>query len=432
MSGGNLVTNRTSITAGVSARCYDKGIYGFASSSNEDDSSLKLLLSEARAHAKLISSCHGGSKSSRSIPITSAVESFHYYRTKKQKLNYATRIDLLKCIDDHVKSRYPDVINTDLVLTETVIETGLATSEGILSLCFNPSTALLVQLSVQSTDGPVQLYNRIGGFGEFEDQWDTLVAFDPFIASLYVDLCSKAVGVFCEAGTYDVILDSEVTGLLAHEAIGHTCEADHVLLGSISDRWVNRQVASDKITLVDQMGRGFNNEAGIAIYVDDEGTQCDDVTIIQNGILKGFLHDKLTALKMNVKPTGNARAFTFSDEPQVRMRNTAIMPGQDRFEDMIGSVDQGYYLKRAINGQADLNSEFMFGIVCGYEISNGKIGRAIRDTTISGSAFHTLRAVTHVGDQFSWLVDGWCGKKTWIPVGMGGPAIKTRLGIGGH
>jgi len=99
---------------------------------------------------------------------------------------------------------------------------------------------------------------------------------------------------------------------------------------------------------------------------------------------------------------------------------------------MIGAIDRGYYLKRATNGQADLTSEFMFGVGCGYEIRNGRIGRAIRDTTISGIAFDVLRAVTHVGNEVTWSVGGWCGKKTPIAVGMGGPAIKTRLNVGGR
>jgi len=179
-------------------------------------------------------------------------------------------------------------------------------------------------------------------------------------------------------------------------------------------------------------GRGFDGQAGIAVHVDDEGTPCRDVGVIENGVLKGFLHNKSTALELGAEPTGNARAFTFSNEPLVRMRNTGIMPGSDRLEDMIGAIERGYYLKRSSNGQADLTSEFMFGITCGYEIRNGKLGPAIRDTTISGVAFDVLRAVTHVGDEYTWSVGGWCGKKTLIPVSMGGPAIKTRLSLGGR
>ena len=136
--------------------------------------------------------------------------------------------------------------------------------------------------------------------------------------------------------------------------------------------------------------------------------------------------------ELGAEPTGNARAFAFSDEPLVRMRNTAIMPGLDRLGDMIAAVDRGYYLKRVSNGQADWTSEFMFGITCGYEIRNGKRGRAIRDTTVSGIAFDMLKTVTHVGDELQWMPGTWCGKKQLIPVCMGGPALKCRITLGGQ
>jgi TldD protein len=99
---------------------------------------------------------------------------------------------------------------------------------------------------------------------------------------------------------------------------------------------------------------------------------------------------------------------------------------------MIAAVDRGYYLKRPSNGQADWTSEFMFGITCGYEIRSGKLGRAIRNTTISGVAFDMLKTVTHVGNSLRWLEGAWCGKKQMIPVGMGGPALKCRITLGGQ
>jgi TldD protein len=252
------------------------------------------------------------------------------------------------------------------------------------------------------------------------------------VDALYEALREKADGTHCEAGTHDVVLDPHVAGILAHEAIGHTCEADSVLSGSVAGDWVGRQVASDKITLGDWGGRGPDGRSDFAIHVDDEGTPCRDVTIIENGVLKGFLHSKDTARQLDAEPTGNARAFAFGDEPLVRMRNTAILPGNDRLADMIGAVDRGYYLTRSNNGQADWTSEFMFGITQGYEIKGGKLGRAIRDTTISGVAFDMLKTVTHVGDTLTWMPSAWCGKKQMIQVGMGGPAIKCRITIGGQ
>jgi len=132
-----------------------------------------------------------------------------------------------------------------------------------------------------------------------------------------------------------------------------------------------------------------------------------------------------------MKATGNARAYRFSDEPLIRMRNTAILPGKSKLEDMISSIDNGYYLVKPSNGQADSTSEFMFGIVKGYKIENGKITDAIKDTTISGVAFDVLQSISMVSSDMSWSAAGMCGKKQPIPVGMGGPAVKCKINIGG-
>ncbi|MFP5326974.1 MAG: metallopeptidase TldD-related protein, partial [Acidimicrobiia bacterium] len=99
---------------------------------------------------------------------------------------------------------------------------------------------------------------------------------------------------------------------------------------------------------------------------------------------------------------------------------------------MIGEVERGYFFKRPTNGQADSTSEFMFGVGCGYEIVDGKLGRGVRDTTVAGVAFDMLKTITHVSDDLTWLHGGWCGKKQLIPVGMGGPAVKCRIGVGGR
>jgi TldD protein len=114
------------------------------------------------------------------------------------------------------------------------------------------------------------------------------------------------------------------------------------------------------------------------------------------------------------------------------MRNTAIMPGKSSLEEMIKSIDNGYLLMRPTNGQADSTSEFMFGVQMGYEIKQGKLGRAISDTTISGVAFDMLKEVTMLSNEMVWSCAGMCGKKQPMPVGMGGPAVKTKVHIGGE
>jgi len=114
------------------------------------------------------------------------------------------------------------------------------------------------------------------------------------------------------------------------------------------------------------------------------------------------------------------------------MRNTLILPGKDKLDDIIASVDDGYYLLDYNNGQADTTGEFMFGICSGYEIKKGKLGRPILNTTITGVAFDMLKTVDMVSDTIQWTSSGTCGKKQPMPVGMGGPALRCKVMIGGR
>ena len=229
-----------------------------------------------------------------------------------------------------------------------------------------------------------------------------------------------------------MILDSDLAGILAHEAVGHTTEADIVQEGSVAGDYVGQQVASELITMIDFAHTHNGETLPVPVYVDDEGVESRDTPLIDKGVLKGFMHNKESAAHFDAEVTGNARAYQFYDEPLIRMRNTAILPGPDKLEDMIASIDDGYYLMWPSNGQADSTSEFMFGVTLGYEIKDGKLGRAITDTTISGVAFDMLKSVTMVSDEMTWGCAGMCGKKQIIPVGMGGPAVKCRIHIGGQ
>ena len=192
------------------------------------------------------------------------------------------------------------------------------------------------------------------------------------------------------------------------------------------------RVASDKVTLVDFAHTALGAQAPLPVYVDDEGVAAEDALIIDRGMLVGYMNSRETAARFGMKPTGNARAYLFSDEPLIRMRNTAILPGNDKLADMIASIEDGYIFDKTNNGQADTTGEFMFGVTGGYEIKNGKLGRAILDTTISGVAFDMLKTVDMVSDEMVWASSGMCGKKQPMPVGMGGPAIRCKVTVGGR
>jgi TldD protein len=285
---------------------------------------------------------------------------------------------------------------------------------------------------MEDADGnPVELYDVFGSLGQFEDVFTDPHALESDLDTLYGHLAAKVQSVYPEAGSHTVILGPDLAGILAHEAIGHTVEGDLVLGGSVAGDYMGKKVASELVTLVDFAHTSLGKTCPVPLWIDDEGTPGKDAVLIEKGILKSFMHNKETAEKLGMELTGNARAYAFSDEPLVRMRNTAIMPGSSKLADMIASVDDGYYLMKSSNGEADSTSEFMFGVVQGYEIKKGKLARALRDTTVSGVAFDMLKTVTAISDDMVWGCGGMCGKKQMIPVGMGGPAIACTINIGG-
>jgi len=279
---------------------------------------------------------------------------------------------------------------------------------------------------------PVEVYESAGGLGQFEDNFSTPDKLFETLDKLYEHLVKKNEGIYAAAGVKVCALDSALAGILAHEAIGHTAEADLVLSGSVAGNYLNKESASPLVTLVDFAHTYDGNDCPVPVYIDDEGTKAEDMVIIDNGILKGYMHNKKSAQHFAVKPTGNARAYEYFDEPLIRMRNTAILPGQSKLSDIISSIDDGYYLIKPSNGQADTTSEFMFGVVLGYEIKDGKLGKALKDLTISGVAFDVLKSVTMISHDMTWSNAGMCGKKQLIPVGLGGPAIKCEINIGGR
>ncbi len=230
-----------------------------------------------------------------------------------------------------------------------------------------------------------------------------------------------------------IILDPAMVGLLSHEAIGHTVEADFVLSGSVVKNKMGEQVASELVTLVDSGKSEIANNAGGTIIVDDEGVDAGRTAIIEKGILKSFLHNRESAMIFGIEPTGNARAFQYDDEPLIRMRNTFIEPGTDKLEDMIKDTKHGYVVKGAKNGQADANGEFMFGAEEVYLIENGEVKQLMRGASISGNAFEVLRSVDLVGDEFHYDIGtGYCGKYQPAKVDGGGPYIRCIAVIGGQ
>jgi TldD protein len=426
---GNLVGNAKDISNGISARTYKNGSWGFASSSETSEEAVKAVIKSASENAVFLDS-----REKRNKPFfNKTTGSFEKnFATQRARLSQQEIMDFIREVDSYIASKYPNLSERLVALRCLDMERSLITSDEAHHYTLLPRTNFIVSMTVDKGGEPVNLYEVFGGLGQFEDVLTAPKDLYGKIDSLYEHLINKSEGVYAEAGLKECVLHPNLAGILAHEAIGHTTEADLVLGGSIAGSYMNKQVASPLISLVDYAHTYEGDICPVPIFMDDEGTTAEDVVIIESGILKGFMHNKETARHFGDVPKGNARAFKFNDEPLIRMRNTAILPGNSKLKDMIASIEDGYYLIDTNNGQADTTSEFMFGVVLGYEIKNGKLGRAIKDTTISGIAFDVLKSVTMVSDDMIWLNGGMCGKKQPITVGMGGPAIKCKVNIGGR
>lgn len=426
---GNLVANGREEISGTSARVYKNGVYGFSSSAETSAAAAETVLKAATDNALFLDrhiAKNAGPLprvSNKNIPECKVI----------RDTNPQEYVDFVREIDSYIMKKYPDLSSRSVSIREDSMEKIICTSDGSCGHITSPRSYVLICLNAETAAGiPVELFEPTGGFGNFDDNFSDPSLLFPRVDAIYELLMKKREGVYAEAGYKTVVLGGILPGMLAHEAVGHTVEADLVRGGSVAGPYLKKQVGSPLVNMVDFAHTAFGSPAPLPVYLDDEGTPAEDAVLIKDGILTGYMNSRETAAFYGVAPQGNARAWSFSDEPLIRMRNTAVLPGNDKLEDIIASVEDGYYLTHTNNGQADLTGEFMFGVCMGYEIKHGKLARPILDTTISGVAFDMLKTVDMVSDEVIWTSSGMCGKKQPMPVGMGGPALRCKVMIGGR
>jgi TldD protein len=231
----------------------------------------------------------------------------------------------------------------------------------------------------------------------------------------------------------NVVLGSGWPGVLLHEAVGHGLEGDFNRKGTsaFSGR-IGQQVASAGVTVVDD-GTLLSRRG--SLNVDDEGTPTQCTTLIENGVLRGYLQDKLNARLMGVKPTGNGRRESFAHLTMPRMTNTYMLPGRHAPEEIIASVDKGLYCRNFGGGQVDITSgKFVFSASEAYLIENGKLGAPVKGATLIGNGPEVMTRITMVGNDLK-LDDGvgTCGKEGQdVPVGVGQPTLRVDgITVGG-
>ncbi|QSX07088.1 TldD/PmbA family protein [Sedimentibacter sp. zth1] len=427
--GGNITSNIRTEESGVCARVYKNGLYGFSSVAEYNDEAIKKVLNKANENACFMSKHIDKNKPNLDL-LNKGVYNTDIIIKEIEQKKY---IEFLKELDNYIVTKYPLLKSRSLTMTEDSMEKLLYVSSGYNGHTAMPRSYIYITLITEAGDGtPVELTHIVGDFGIFTDNFKNPESLYKDIDKLYEMLMKKREGVHAKAGYQTVILGGDLSGMLAHEAVGHTVEADLVLGGSVAAHNLNKKIGSDLVNLVDFAHTALGKRAPLPVYVDDEGVKAEDTVIIENGVLKQYMNNRETAKHFGMCPRGNASAFKFSDEPLIRMRNTAFLPGKNTLDDLIASVEDGYYFTHTNNGQADTTSEFMFGVCMGYEIKKGKLGKAVLDTTISGVAFDMLKTVDMLSNNMNWLSAGFCGKKQPMPGGIGGPEMRCKLMIGGR
>ena len=429
MIDGNLTANTVTNQAGTSARVLNKGYWGFASVPAMNKPSGEKVVRKAAENAAAMG-CFG-KRPKIDLPLDSHVGEHGY--NGRPPLSQQEKVELLGELNALSNRKFPKLKSASFMLHEESHSKYFATSNGSQGLnSINRGACYLIFTAEDQHGQPIELMQAMSAKGNLADLDLSLDNLESELEVLYEHLQAKCVAVAPRGGQQTVVLSPELAGMLAHEAMGHPCEADMVLGGAVTGNLVGKRVASDLITMIDFAHTYNGEELMIPVYADDEGTEATDALLIENGMMKNFMTSRETAARLGINSTGNARAYTFNDEPLVRMRNTAILPGTSKLEDMIAGVEDGYYLMKTGNGQADSTTEFMFGIDLAYEIKNGKLGNAISETTVSGTAINMLKTVDAVSDDMHWECNGYCGKKQPMVVSLGGPALRAKAHLGGQ
>jgi len=424
------IVNHTSksISHGVGVRVCADDRTGYAYSDEVTIDRLKIAAQAARAVAD-----------SRGIPVApiavgEQVRRHHLYELESTSLEVPLeeRARLLRQIDEIARAYDPRVRNVMASFSAERKIVMVVNSEGRLAADIQPLCRLNV--TVIAEDGKSRQVGTYGGGGRVEwkyflegERWREFTERAARQAIVNLD------AVDAPAGEMVVVLGPGWPGILLHEAIGHGLEGDfnRKAVSAFSGR-IGERVASELCTVVDD--GTIANRRG-SLNIDDEGTPTSRTTLIEKGILRGYLQDRLNARLMKMEPTGNGRRESFAHVPMPRMTNTFMLPGEETPEDVIKSVKRGLYAVSFGGGQVDItNGKFVFSASEAYLIEDGKLTAPVKGATLIGNGPDVLTRVSRVANDLALDAGiGTCGKDGQsVPVGVGLPTIRIDgITVGG-
>jgi TldD protein len=362
-----------------------------------------------------------------------ATPSFYTVPMPSLVMSTQDKLALLRTADRAARAFDPRIVKVEVSFAESIKEVLLFTSDGRMASDVQPLIRLGVRAQAEG-DGKRQTGTG-GGGGRYGMDYFELAQRDAEAHGR--EAARVAIAMLdardAPAGEMPVVLGPGDSGILLHEAVGHGLEADfNRKQTSNYSGQLGKLVASELCTVVDD---GTIAHSRGAINVDDEGYTGQSNTLIQNGVLVGYMHDRLSAKHFGITPTGNGRRESFRSMPLPRMTNTSLLGGKDDPDDIIKSVKRGIYAKRFSGGQVNIsNGDFVFSLSESYLIEDGKLTAPLKGVNLIGNGPEVLRRVDMLGADFQ-LSDGiWtCGKDGQsLPVNVGTPTVRiSSITVGG-
>ncbi|WP_418255747.1 metalloprotease TldD [Gallibacterium anatis] len=351
-------------------------------------------------------------------------------------LSREQKIALLHLVDNSARAEDPRITRVSVTLSTLYEEVLIAATDGTLAADIRPLIRLSISVLAEQDGRRERGSAGVGGrrtltwfFEDYQGEQRAVYFAKQAVRQALVNLNAIAA----PAGMMPVVLGAGWPGVLLHEAVGHGLEGDfNRKKSSLFSGKIGELVTSPLCTIVDD---GTLPDRRGSLTIDDEGVPGQYNVLIKDGVLQGYMQDKLNARLMGMKPTGNARRESYAHLPMPRMTNTYMLPGAHQFDDLIQSVDYGVYAPHFGGGQVDITSgKFVFSTSEAYLIEKGKITKPIKGATLIGSGIEVMQNVSMVANELE--IDhgiGVCGKQGQsVPVGVGQPALKIeKITVGG-
>ncbi len=342
------------------------------------------------------------------------------------------KLPVMKFIEQQTKSKDPAIEKVAVYWSDGDERVMIATLDGKLVTDHRPMARVTVVVTAKKGDETQTGYSNIAAREEFS--WFSEARLSKMVDEAVDRTLIQFEAIRPPAGEMPVILASGASGILLHEAIGHGMEADFNRKGtSIYSDMMGKKVAEPFVTVVDQAD--IPRERG-ALNYDDEGNKAGRTVMVENGILKSYLHDQISAKQYDIKPTGSGRRESYQYAPMPRMSCTFMEDGPHTKEEIVAAVDNGIICETYTNGQVQIGAgDYTFYVKNGWLVEGGKITAPIKDVNIIGNGPESLKRITMVANDARLDTGGWtCGKNGQsVPVSQGIPTVLvSKMTVGGE